>query len=50
MSIQPPTTILLSVQPLDTYQSGVLRSHAGSLHQELLVSQLHAVQPSNSLK
>lgn len=37
-------------QQLETHQSGVLGAHAGSLHQELLVSQLHAVQPGNSLQ
>lgn len=48
-TIQPPTTLPSSVQHLDTYQSGVLGSHTGSLDQELLVSQLHTIQPSNCL-
>ena len=33
-----------------SYQSGILGPHAGSLHQQLLVSQLHAVQPCDRLE
>lgn len=35
---------------MDSHQSGVLGSHASSLHQELLVTKLHTIQPSNSLQ
>lgn len=45
--LRPPHT---PVTVLDTHQSGVLGSHAGSLHQQLLVSQLHTVQPSDGLE
>lgn len=33
-----------------THQSSVLGSHTGSLHQQLLVSELHAIQSCNSLQ
>lgn len=35
---------------LDTHQGGVLGSHTGSLHQQLLVSQLHSVQSGDGLE
>lgn len=39
-----------SFQVVDAHQSCILRSHAGSLHQELLVAKLHTIQPSNGLQ
>lgn len=37
-------------QVMDAHQSCILGSHAGSLHQELLVTKLHTIQPSYSLQ
>ena len=43
-------TCSLVVSRRPSHQSGVLGSHTGSLDQQLLVSELHAVQPRNGLE